>query len=158
MIITNFEIRCCRHDQTKISGDALKDSGDQNGLEFLVYTLETDDGMTASMFAFAGRSARGSGELAAAGLRPLLVGREALDREALWHDFRKNDRFWNHLPIYSYGPADACLWLLGATAARQPLHKYIGSYRNEVPAYYSSMFFNSAEQYVAEALETKTQV
>lgn len=155
MRIANIEIRCCAHRHVRIAGDELRASGDQDGLQFVVFTITTEDGLSASMFGFAGRSARGSGELAAAALRPLLLGRNALDREALWHEFRRINRFWNHLPTYSYGPADICLWLLGAQAAGQPLHRYIGGYRAAVPAYVSSMFLAGADDYVREAREAQ---
>ncbi|MCC8974321.1 enolase C-terminal domain-like protein [Bradyrhizobium brasilense] len=155
MRIATVDIRCCHHREVSLAEDTLLGTSNRDGFEFVVYTLTTEEGLSASMFGFAGRSARGSGELAAAALKPLLIGRNALDREALWHEFRKVDRFWSHLPIYSYGPADVCLWLLGAEAAGQPLHRYIGGCRTEVPTYLSSMFLKTADDYVAKAVAAK---
>jgi L-alanine-DL-glutamate epimerase-like enolase superfamily enzyme len=123
--------------------------------EFLVVTLTTDEGLSASMFGFAGRSAEGAGKLIADNLRPFLLGRNPLERERAWHDFRMADRWWGHLPIYAYGPFDTCLWLLSAEAAGQPLFRYLGAYRNEVPTYASSMVLPNANAYGAEALEVK---
>jgi L-alanine-DL-glutamate epimerase-like enolase superfamily enzyme len=127
MIITELEIRCCRHSVEALSADSMRSADHQRGLEFLVVTLRTDAGLEASSFGFAGRSARGSGELAAAAMRPFLVGKHALHREEIWQRWRTEDRWWNHLPIYSYGPFDIALWLLGAQAAEQPLYRYIGA-------------------------------
>lgn len=153
MRIVSHEIRACRHSAGLPSSGALRGSeGGQTALEFTVTTLKTESGREASMFGFAGRSALGAAHLAAASLGPFVLGRNALDREALWHDWQKADRWWHHLPRYSYGPLDCCLWLLGAEAAEQPLWRYLGGAREEVPVYASSLVLKDADAYVAEAL------
>src|SRR5690606_33328576 len=111
----------------------------KSDLEFLVLTLKTDDGLEASTFGFAGRGARMAGEIAASALKPFFLGRDPLFREQHWHDYRMADRWWNHVPMYSYGPFDIACWLLGALAANQPLYKYLGAYRDRVPVYASSL-------------------
>ncbi len=155
MKITEVDIRCCRHEALAISASALRDGNAVDGLEFLVFTVKTQSGLSASMFGFAGRSALGAGHLAASSLRPLLLGRNALDREAIWNAWRTANRWWHYLPIYAYGPVDVCLWLLGAEAASQPLWRYLGGARKEVPVYCSSMVLQDASAYVDEALEVK---
>ena len=155
MKITGLDIRCCRLEAAVIPGEAMRDGISQDGIEFLVFTVNVESGLSASMFGFAGRSALGSGHLAAASLRPFIVGRNALDREAAWHDWRVADRWWHHLPIYLYGPLDCCLWLLGAEAAGQPLWRYIGGARNEVPVYASSLVLADSSAYSAEALAVR---
>lgn len=152
MRITALDIRACRHAGSVVPGHASRDGQSQDGLEFLVYTLRTEDGASASMFGFAGRSAIGAAHQAAASLREFLVGRNALDREALWHDWRTADRWWHHLPIFAYGPVDACLWMLGAQAAGQPLWRYIGGVRDTVPTYASSLVLGDPQAYADEAL------
>lgn len=82
-------------------------------IEFLVYTVLTEDDR-ASMFGFPGRSAHGAALTAHASIAPVISGCHVLDREKVWHDMRRADRMWGHLPIYSFGPVDTCLWLLGA--------------------------------------------
>ncbi len=151
MKITGLDIRCCRFDRAAIGGEAMRDGIAQEGLEFLVFTLQVEDGRSASMFGFAGRSAIGAGHLAAASLRPFFLGRNALDREAAWHDWRVADRWWHHLPIYLYGPVDCCLWILAAEAAGQPLWRYIGGARSDVPVYASSLVLPDPAAYAAEA-------
>ena len=155
MKITSFDVRCCRHAGSSLAGGATRDGQSQDAMEFLVYTVGCADGSSASMFGFAGRSALGAGHLAAASLREFFVGRNALDREKAWHDWRTADRWWHHLPIYVYGPVDCCLWLLGAQAARQPLWRYIGGTRSQVPVYCSSMMLPDADAYAAEAAAVK---
>lgn len=155
MRIREVEIRACRNRGAALGGSALRDGQGQDGLDYLVYTLRTESGLSASMFGFAGRSAKGAGHLAAASLRPFLIGRNALDREQAWRDWRTADRWWHHLPIYSYGPVDCCLWLLGALAANQPLWRYIGGARAEVPVYVSSLVLPDIDAYAAEAKAVK---
>lgn len=155
MRIASLNIRACRHRGAALGDAALRGGQGREGLDYLVYTVTTDCGREASMFGFAGRSALGAGHLAAASLRPFFVGRPVLDREAAWHDWRTADRWWHHLPIYSYGPVDCCLWILGAEAAGQPLWRYIGGARAEVPVYASSLVLPDADAYAAEALAVK---
>lgn len=151
MRIAALDIRACRAPGATLAGGALRDGQGRAGLEFLVYTLRTESGREASMFGFAGRSALGAGALAAASLRPFLIGRDARDRGVLWHDWRTADRWWHHLPIYSYGPVDCCLWILAAEAAGQPLWRYLGGGRAEMPVYASSLVHADADAYAAEA-------
>ena len=156
MEITALDIRACRHSGASVPGAAMRDGQSQDALEFLVYTMRTTDGRDASMFGFAGRSALGAGHLAAASLRPFFVGRNALDREKAWADWRVVDRWWHHLPIYSYGPVDCCLWALAAKVAGQPLWRYIGGARAEVPVYVSSLVLPNTDAYAAEAQAVKS--
>lgn len=149
MRIAALDIRACRLPEGLPGPDSLR--GGAGGMECLAYRLRTDDGAEATMLGFAGRSARGAGASAAASLRPFLVGRNALDREAAWHDWRRADRWWHHLPIHAYGPVDCCLWLLAAQAAGQPLWRHIGGARDRVPVYASSLVLADAEAYAAEA-------
>ncbi|KJY75914.1 enolase C-terminal domain-like protein [Vibrio nigripulchritudo] len=159
MIIKNVEIRCCQT-STDMGASSLKShsvnaSETQSVIDFLVVTLTTECGLSASMFGFAGKSALGSGYLAASCMPSLLIGKHALDREKIWQEFRVANRWWHHLPMYSYGPFDCCLWLLGAMHAGQPLWRYIGGLRNRVPVYTSSLVLPDAEAYQAEALAVK---
>lgn len=154
MILSGLDIRACRVASSVTGSDALRGATRPDGLEFLVYTLRTECGRSASMFGFAGADGVGSARLAKS-LDPFLAGRNALDREELWHAFRKQDRFWSHFPIYIWGPIDCCLWLLAAEDAEQPLWRYIGGYRDKVPVYVSSMFHDDPDTYVEEARAAK---
>jgi L-alanine-DL-glutamate epimerase-like enolase superfamily enzyme len=156
MKIASVDVRCCRRRPGGFAREAFR-TGDFNNFEFLVVTMTTDDGVSATAFGFAGRSAEGAGKLIADTLRPFFIGRDPLDREKAWHDFRVADRWWGHLPIYAYGPFDTCLWLLSATAAGQPLYKYLGAYRDKVPVYGSSMILPNPSDYVDEALRARAE-
>lgn len=153
MRITALDIRACRLPEALPSQGSLR--GGAGAMECLAYTMHCEDGSEATMLGFAGRSARGFGETAAASLRPFVIGRDALDREAAWHDWRRADRWWHHLPIFAWGPIDCCLWLLAAQAAGQPLWRYIGGARDRVPVYASSLILADARAYADEALAVR---
>lgn len=128
---------------------------DIEALEFLVYILRTDTGESVSMFGFAGRSSKGARHMAAASLRPFLIRRNPQDREAIWHDWRRMDRWWHHLPVCMFGQVDCCLWLLGAKAAGQPLWRYVGGAQFSVPVYASSLVPPDSEVYAREAQDVQ---
>lgn len=153
MRIAALEVRACSA-AIAVKDEALR--GDAGGArrDYLVYTLRTECGRSASMFGFAGASAKGSAHLAAS-LGPFLTGRDVHEREALWHDFRQRNRMWGHFPIYIWGPIDTCLWLLAADAAGLPLYRYIGAARETLPVYLSSMFLDTADDYIAEAVAAR---
>ena len=154
MKITNIEIRMCRHKEPVMKDSEMRD-GKKSDLEFLVITFKTDEGLSSSTFGFAGRGATMAGEIANSIFKPFFLGRDPLYREQHWHEYRTADRWWNHAPIYSYGPFDINCWLLSAEQAGQPLYKYLGAYRDKVPIYGSSLVLDTPESYAKEALEYK---
>ncbi|CAH1652535.1 L-alanine-DL-glutamate epimerase-like enolase superfamily enzyme [Hyphomicrobiales bacterium] len=156
MKISDVEVRCCRRLPDAFDAGAFR-TGDFSAFQFLAVTMKTDEGLSATTFGFAGRSAEGAGKLIADTLRPFMLGRDPRDREKAWHEFRTADRWWGHLPIYGYGPFDTLQWLLSAEAAGQPLYKYLGAYRDDVPVYGSSMILSKPEDYAKEALRAKAE-
>ena len=154
MKISNIEIRMCRHKESAMKDSEMRD-GKKSDLEFLVITFDTDEGLSSSTFGFAGRGAAMAGEIANSIFKPFFMGRDPLYRELHWHEYRMADRWWNHAPIYSYGPFDINCWLLSSMQAGQPLYKYIGAYRDKVPIYGSSLVLDTPEAYAKEALEYK---
>lgn len=154
MRISGIEIRMCALREPPMADSEMRD-GRRSNLEFLVISMETDSGVSASTFGFAGRGARMAGEIAAATLKPFFLGRDPLHREQHWHEYRMADRWWNHVPMYSYGPFDILCWVLGAKAAGQPLFRYIGAVRDRVPVYGSSLLLQTAEDYARQARSIK---
>jgi len=156
MKITDIEIRLCRHPAPAMQQAKMR-GGTRSDLEFLVITAKTNEGLQAETFGFAGRGARMAGHIAADALKPFFLGRDPMYREKHWHDYRMTDRWWNHVPIYSYGPFDILCWLLGAIAAGQPLYQYLGAYRNRVPVYSSSLVLATPEDYGRQAQAVKNR-
>jgi L-alanine-DL-glutamate epimerase-like enolase superfamily enzyme len=154
MKITDIQIHVCQH-ESSMGEDQLK--GKKSNLEFLVIRMLTDEGIEGQSFGFAGRGARMAGEIAAATIKPWLLGRDPLYREALWHENRVQDRWWSHMPIYTYGPFDIAMWEIVAKKARLPLFQLLGGYRDKVPTYASSLLHPTPEDYAQEALDCKNR-
>lgn len=116
-------------------------------------TLRTDGGLEGH--AFLG-SVTKSSELDAVSLiqtlKPILLGRNPLDREVLHRDICRRFRSTTWRCI---GAVDVALWDLAGKIAGLPIYQLIGGYRTSVPAYASSPGLPSIDAYVDEALETQ---
>lgn len=152
--IAEIEIRLCRHPLPPMRRGEMRD-GIPSELEFLVITLKTDQGITGETFGFAGRGAAMAGQVAADVLKPFFLDRDPMYREKHWHDYRMTDRWWNLVPIYSYGPFDIACWLIAAKSAGLPLYQYLGAYRDRVPVYASSLVMKSPQDYAAQAVDVE---
>lgn len=156
MIITSIEVRVCRN-QSRVDGNEDLRAGGRSNFDFLIISMKTDAGVEGHAMGFDGRGAEMAGAIAASALKPFFLGRDPLFREQLWQEFRTYDRWWNHAPIYSYGPFDIFLWDIAGKMAGVPLYKLLGAYREKVPVYASSFALNSPEDYARQALEVKAR-
>jgi L-alanine-DL-glutamate epimerase-like enolase superfamily enzyme len=156
MRIDSVEIRACRTASRQLAASEMRFATIRE-IEFLVLTLRTDDGLAASTFGFAASSACAAAHIAADALKPFFLGKDPHYRERHWHDFRMADRWWNHVPIYSYGPFDIACWLLAAQAAGLPLYRYLGACRDRVPIYGSSLVLESPQAYAEQADSVRGQ-
>lgn len=154
MRITSIEIRVCRNTRQEMLNSEMR-SGGRSNFDFLVVTMKTDADIVGTSFGFAGRGAEMAGQVAASALKPFFLGKDPLEREKHWKEFRTYDRWWNHVPIYSYGPFDVCLWDIAGKLAGLPLYKLLGVYRDKVPVYASSFVLPTPEAYAEQALEVK---
>jgi L-alanine-DL-glutamate epimerase-like enolase superfamily enzyme len=80
----------------------------------------------------------------------VLIGKDAIQRERL-HAVMMN-RCASMVPL-SVAPLDIALWDLTAKAAGLPLHRMLGGYRDEIPAYASTPFHNTLEEYIRHTAE-----
>ncbi|NUW35700.1 racemase [Nonomuraea sp. SMC257] len=80
-------------------------------------------------------------------IREDLIGRDPLWRELLWERLWELDRI-EELPIYALGLVDVALWDLAGKAANLPVHQLLGTYRDAIPAYASTVTFSSVEEYL----------
>ncbi|WP_331772825.1 racemase (plasmid) [Embleya sp. NBC_00888] len=85
-------------------------------------------------------------------IRGDLVGRDPMMRELLWERLWELDRI-EELPIYALGLVDVALWDLAGKATGQPVHRLLGSYREAIPAYASTVTFGSVEEYLDVATQ-----
>lgn len=156
MKITDIEIRVCKNRHSTIDQNALRSSG-KSDLDYLVITLKTDEGFEGTSFGFAGKGAEMAGQISATSLKPFFLEKNPLAREQHWQEFRTYNRTWHLVPIYAYGPFDIGLWDIAGKVADLPVYQLLGSFREKVPVYASSLFLPTPEAYAEEALHAKTQ-
>ncbi|GAA3634323.1 mandelate racemase/muconate lactonizing enzyme family protein [Microbacterium awajiense] len=80
-------------------------------------------------------------------LRRELVGQDALAREYLWHRIWEIDRI-ESMPLHLLGVVDVALWDIGAKAAGVPLYMLLGSFRESIPAYASTVTFDDIPEFL----------
>ena len=73
-------------------------------------------------------------------LRDELVGERADRREWLWHRLWELDRT-DEFPIWLIGVVDVALWDLEGRVRGVPVHRLLGTYREEIPACASTTTF-----------------
>lgn len=107
-------------------------------------TIHTDAGVTGVARMSHGRIIA---DLVDRRLRDVLVGADPLLKEDLWEQVWEVDRI-EELPIYALGLADIALWDITAKVAGLPLYKVIGGYRDRIPAYASTVTFETTEEFL----------
>lgn len=118
-----------------------------------VVAIETDDGITGHAFLGASfRPAHLDAAMLVEQLKPRLMGRDPLEREALWQAMNRARRGVTYRVI---GALDTALWDLGGKVAGLPLHRMIGSCRRRIPAYASSGTLGSEAEYLAQLAEVR---
>ena len=87
-------------------------------------------------------------------IKPFLLGKDASDRELLWHQLRKMAHGWD-VNAPAVMAVDVALWDLAAKAAGVPVYKMLGAYQHSVQAYSSAPFQTGIETNVDDALACK---
>jgi L-alanine-DL-glutamate epimerase-like enolase superfamily enzyme len=118
-----------------------------------VVTVETDEGVSGNSFL---GSSRIGGDHFVPGLiefiKPLLLGKNPQDIGAIWWDMWKQNR---SVSTYVIGAIDICLWDINGKITGQPIHRLLGTCKQSVPAYSSTAFHETKEEYAEEALHFK---
>src|SRR6185503_16397454 len=83
-------------------------------------------------------------------LRQELVGQLADRREWLWHRLWELDRT-EEFPIWLIGVVDVALWDLEGRVLGVPVHRLLGTYREEIPACASTTTFATIEEFLEVA-------
>ena len=83
-------------------------------------------------------------------LREELVGERADRREWLWHRLWELDRT-DEFPIWLIGLVDVALWDLEGRVLGVPVHRLLGTYREEIPACASTTTFATIEEFLEVA-------
>ena len=151
MKITDVAISVIANPHSEMVTAGVKGGRAAHDIVFL--QIKTDEGLEGHAFAWGGRSGQATAHLIGSIIRPLLIGQDPLNREQLWQQVRRMDRWWGFLPIYAHGPVDVALWDLGAKAAGLPLYRLLGAYRTSLPAYASSLILPTIDAFVQQAQE-----
>jgi L-alanine-DL-glutamate epimerase-like enolase superfamily enzyme len=115
--------------------------------------LITDQGLEGHAFlGSAMNPATSDGQALITHLKPVLLGKNPLDRERLNQQIWARQRSAGVRPI---GAVDVALWDIAGKAYGQPIHRLLGTYRESIGAYASSAVMTSPEAYADEALTFK---
>ena len=155
MQITDVAISVIANPHSEMVTAGVKGGKASHDVVFL--QIKTDEGLEGHAFAWGGRSGQATAHLIASIIRPSLIGQDPLNREQLWQQVRKMDRWWGFLPIYAHGPIDVALWDLGAKAAGLPLYRFLGAYRTKLPAYASSLILTTVDAFVKQAQDYRAR-
>ena len=83
-------------------------------------------------------------------LRHELTGERADRREWLWHRLWELDRT-DEFPIWLIGLVDVALWDLEGRVLGVPVHRLLGTYRDEIAACASTTTFATVEEFLEVA-------
>jgi L-alanine-DL-glutamate epimerase-like enolase superfamily enzyme len=110
----------------------------------LKVTIHTDEGVS-------GISHTGHGtimhDVFTRGLRDILIGQNPLNKEDIWKRVLELDRL-EEIPIYGLGVVDMALWDLTAKIAGLPAYQVLGGFRDSIPAYASTVTFDTTEEFL----------
>lgn len=118
--------------------------GSEDSVTGGILRIRTDDGLEGEAHTRRGLIVA---DLVQRRIRADLLGRDPLARELLWQRMWELDRI-EEFPIYALGLVDTALWDMAAKAAGLPVHRLLGSYRDALPAYASTVTFTSVEEYL----------
>ena len=107
-------------------------------------TVDTDEGIKGRAYCRRGQILD---DIVERRIRGELIGADPLQREWLWHRMWELDRI-EVFPTYILGIIDVALWDLAGKVAGLPLHELIGSFRDAIPAYASTVTFGSIAEYL----------
>ena len=137
-----------------IKSGSLQSPGYGTG-EIAVVTISTDEGVEGHSFlGSAMRRASIEAPALLAYLKPVLMGQNPLDIGRLWQGMWRNNR---QASLRCIGALDVALWDIVGKVAKQPVHRLLGTCRDKVPAYASSEYLPTPEDYANEALELKSK-
>ncbi len=128
-------------------------------VETLLVSVETDAGVTGTGEAQFPVVPEAGAVIVERVLRPLLIGRDPLDRERLYEMLYSAMRYRGHITglyVDAVAAVDNALWDLAGRALGQPVWQLLGGRaRDRIPAYVSGLVGETRERRVEEALAFK---
>lgn len=134
---------------------AIKNTGDtliDLLTKYVAIQIVTDEGVTGETFSLGG--GLGMAHYLASTVKPFLIGKDPLQREAIWQGMWHYNRFWL-TPVTAIGAVDVALWDLYGKIVGRPVAEILGLYRDKLPAYASSMTKPTVGAFIDEALACK---
>lgn len=155
MNIERFETWICKRGHGVF--DEAREGAAPMPWDYGVGRIVTSDGVEGLATFWAARSGAITDAYLQDVIAPVILGRNISERERIWHDFWNIDRHGAFFPVFLPGPVDVALWDAAAKTAELPLHRFIGSYREKLPVYASSLWLDTVDAYVEEALKYKAR-
>lgn len=155
MLIKSLETWICTREKGVF--DESREGAAPMPWDYGVAKITTTDGVEGLATFWASRSGAVTEGYLRDVIAPVILGRNITEREKIWHDFWNIDRHGAFFPVFLPGPIDVALWDAAAKTADLPLHRFIGSYRTSLPVYASSLWLETVDEYVEEALRYKAR-
>ncbi len=112
-----------------------------------ILQIATDEGIDGLVEVQRGRMAM---DVIERRLQPMLVGEDPLLRERLWERIWAIDHI-EDLPLHLLGVTDLALWDILSKHSGVPVYKLLGGMRAALPAYASTVTFDTVEEYLEVA-------
>src|ERR1700691_178934 len=113
--------------------DLIEAPGSRRRLAKLAVVIETDDGSRGEYVVLWGATPMSLAQVLY--LAPHLIGRDALQRELLYDEFKRALRQYDHM---GHGHIDIALWDLFGKRVNLPVSKLLGGWRARLPTYAST--------------------
>ena len=130
------------------------------GREIVIVRVRTDEGITGlSYLPTLVAPFGGHGTIAATiiggALKNIILGEDPMAVERLWEKMFNGTYRWGRrgIVVQSIAAVDIALWDIKAKAAKLPLYKLLGGYRERVPVYANTAFEMPAEKIAEKAAE-----
>ena len=102
----------------------------------------TDEGIEGQ---YLSNGTRGVADTIIEVLKPIVIGRDPLDRELLWEQMSARTAYT--MQTQAVGAVDICLWDIAGKKAGMPVYKLMGGYRDKLRAYASILAHDSPQAY-----------
>ncbi len=109
-----------------------------------ILKVETDEGIVG-MASTGGRTAKYFADVTRRRLKSF-IGADPMMTEKLWHEIWELDRL-EEFQVHTLGMLDIACWDIKARKANLPLYKLVGGYEARVPAYASTVTWDTMDEY-----------
>jgi len=118
----------------------------RDGVTDVIVKLTTDDGLVGWGESCSGSNVESVLEVLNA-CRPMLIGRDPWNRDAIWHDCFRLDLWFYRESIFNlaYPGIDIALWDLCGKAVGQPLYRLLGGLRRRQVEYFYYLSYGDVE-------------